>query len=186
MSQYYAVTFVDRPLSIDISKVPDDRQQNDSSPTRASFPNAARQTAASSRPLRWHVRYYSWPDAGFKQPPRDWQAMIDSTPLAEVDQEGLQHDWGSTAPHASVPVDHFALVATSDFDAGDGGDYALEVASDDGVQVYIDNELVLWRSGTSNRIEKTLTPGRHTLKVEYFEIDGSASLSIQVMRMIAE
>jgi tRNA A-37 threonylcarbamoyl transferase component Bud32 len=136
-------------------------------------------------PLQWHVKYFAWPDAGFQQPPQDWNAVIGSPPLAEADQEGLQHNWGSAAPHAKVPPDHFAIVATTEFDAGEGGEYALEVASDDGVRVSIDDEVVLdawtWRQTIANRIERPLSAGRHTLKVEYFEIDGWASLAVQLM-----
>lgn len=139
-------------------------------------------------PLQWRVRYFTWPDAGPKQPPADWRAVVATTAVAEAEQTELRHDWQWASPQAKVPADHFALEATTEFDAGEGGFYALEVASDDGVRVFIDDELVIdawtWRNRTSDRIERKLSSGRHALKVAYFDIEGWASLSVDLMPTI--
>lgn len=135
-------------------------------------------------PLAWQVRYFSWPDAGLKEPPRDWVEVIGADPLDKVEEAKLTHDWGWNAPANSVPADHFALVATSEVELRPG-DYRLEVSSDDGVRVFFDDRPVLeawtWRIAKTDSVELAVSEGRHRLRVEYFEIDGGASLSVRLL-----
>ena len=49
---------------------------------------------------------------------------------------------GANTPNANVPADHFALLATTEFEM-EAGDYSLEVSSDDGVRVYLDDRPVV-------------------------------------------
>jgi hypothetical protein len=137
--------------------------------------------APRSTPVaNWHVKYWSWQAAGPKQPPTDWNAVVSGAPLKSVDTAQLEFRWGAMPPDPAVPADHFAVVAATEF-ATEERDYLFEFGSDDGIRVYLDDELILdswhWRVFATDRRRLRLTKGTHRLKVEYFEIDGLARLS---------
>jgi hypothetical protein len=64
------------------------------------------------------------------------------------------------------------------------GNYELVTITDDGIRVWVDDTLVLERwdihGSTVDRIP--LGPGRHRLKLEYFEATGWAELKIMFKR----
>jgi uncharacterized protein YraI len=63
------------------------------------------------------------------------------------------------------------------------GTYEFVVASDDGVRVFIDNNLVLdrfiGRVLTTDRFQLTLTAGTHAIRIEYFDGIDQAALQFQ-------
>jgi hypothetical protein len=136
-------------------------------------------------PLRWHVDYYSWRDSGPEQPPDNWAKVISSSPVESGELETMNLQWGVDAPGKAVPADHFAVIATSEF-ASEDGDYLFEFGSDDGIRVYLDDQLILehwdWRTFATDIRRIRLAKGNHRLKVEYFEITGVASLVGRVSR----
>lgn len=94
----------------------------------------------------------------------------------------LSHDWGSGGPDSGVPNDHFSLRATGKFYFA-AGTYTFNVASDDGVRVWLDGNLIEdhWFAHPvySYRDEHTVTTGYHTVKVEYYEATGDAVVSLR-------
>ncbi|MBX3444945.1 MAG: protein kinase [Planctomyces sp.] len=134
----------------------------------------------------WNLKFYSWTPAGEREPPQDWEQVVSGTPLAEREATRLNLGlivWG--APESNVPPDYFAVVATGEFEA-DGSDCILEAIHDDGIRVYIDEELVYddWRWHPHGRERVRLRPaaGNRRIRVEYFEIDGGASLCVRLFR----
>ncbi len=113
----------------------------------------------------WHGTFF----------PTDAQPSIGVT----VDHiDGLNFNWGIGVPMidgvavAGIPPDRF----NATFFSGQtfaGGTYTFYVSSDDGVRVYIDNELMLdkfvGRTLTEDVFNATLTAGLHALYIEYFE-----------------
>lgn len=102
--------------------------------------------------------------------------------------QGLNFDWGTGVPMIdgvavpTIPSDRFRV----EFFSGQtfsGGTYTFFVTSDDGVRVYIDNELILdkyeVRTLTQDVFNVTLKAGLHGLYVEYFEDTGQASLQVR-------
>ena len=68
------------------------------------------------------------------------------------------------------------------------GDYTLQVISDDGARVWVDDKLVLdaWEPHESRVDRVPLAGGTHALKVHYFDAGGWAEmrLDIQPRRMV--
>jgi nitrous oxidase accessory protein NosD len=94
--------------------------------------------------------------------------------------------WSSEEIRRVVGAEFFGLIADSTFrcDRSMRAKYALTVNSDDGVRVLIDGEPVLedWTLHASRREEQVLElePGEHSIRVEYFQIQGAAALSIDL------
>jgi hypothetical protein len=115
----------------------------------------------------WKVSYYSNP-------------ALSGSPVAYEDVPNLNFDfnWGYGSPNPAVPVDYFSarFERTLNFQAGY---YRFNVSADDGVRLYIDSDLVIneWHeaSGLQYSSARWLT-GMHSLKLEYLELVGVASL----------
>jgi hypothetical protein len=95
---------------------------------------------------------------------------------------GVNFNWGSGSPASGVNNDQFSarFTATQTFA---GGTYDFVVTADDGVRVLIDGQMVLdrfyARPVTTDRFTQTLTPGAHSLTVEYFEEGDQAQIQFQ-------
>ena len=92
----------------------------------------------------------------------------------------INRAWGTGSPGAGVTADNFTSrhVGTFNFEAGH---YKFDVATDDGVRLYVDGVLLLnhWYDGSERHVAtKTMTAGEHQVKVEHYEGTGAASLSV--------
>jgi hypothetical protein len=103
-----------------------------------------------------------------------------SPTMVRDDGEGfISFDWGAGSPSTTcgIGADNFSVgwTRTVNFNAGN---YQFVVRADDGVRLWIDNQLVLdkWidQALTTYTIPVTLSPGNHPLKVEYYENRGGA------------
>jgi PA14 domain len=71
-----------------------------------------------------------------------------------------------------VSTDNFSVrwTGTHSFEAGD---YTFTARSDDGIRVWVDGELIIdqWKDqpATTYNATRTMTPGEHQVKVEYYE-----------------
>jgi N-acetylmuramoyl-L-alanine amidase len=89
----------------------------------------------------------------------------------------LTWDWGGGSPGNGVPNDGFSARWTGR--AGiNAGTYTFIARADDGVRVWLDNNLIIdaWRDQgpTEYRTNRTVTSGEHSLKIEYYENGGGA------------
>ena len=131
----------------------------------------------------WTVSFFSWPDAGPEQPPADWEAVVKSKSLLEQTLPVLDFHWrtGSLAPE--VPKDHFAVIATAEPELA-AGVYVLRTTYDDGIRVYLDDQLIFdrWTFNHESTVatEFVVGEGRHTIRVEYFQITGGFALSVDL------
>ena len=66
----------------------------------------------------------------------------------------------------------------------DSGTYTLRTISDDGVRVWLDDKLVIddWTPHESRVDNAPIGPGRHALRVEYYQVDGWTELRVEVVR----
>jgi parallel beta-helix repeat protein len=130
----------------------------------------------------WKVTFHAWESMGPGKPPANWEAVAASAPLEIERADRLDYRWPG-APVKSVPADFFATVATTEVEL-EAGDYELRTVSDDGIRVFVDSKIVIedwtWHSPTSHAAKVTLSKGKHSLKVEHFEIDGYAQLSVRL------
>ena len=91
----------------------------------------------------------------------------------------LSFDWGGGSPGQGVPSDSFSARWTRSewFEAGT---YRFSYRSDDGVRIWVDGTLVVddWRDrqGYWSSIDRFISRGSHSVRVEYFEHTGGALL----------
>ncbi len=93
------------------------------------------------------------------------------TPIVVVD-DAIAKNWGDGAPIGGIPADNFSVRWTASPNFG-AGVYRFRIGGDDGIRLFIDDNLVLdqFTNGpfrTSTR-DVQLTAGVHNLRVEYFE-----------------
>ena len=94
----------------------------------------------------------------------------------------IDFDWGRGSPGPGVPKDLFSVrwISTQYFPTS--GVYLFNAQVDDGVRIYVDDNLILneWfdHPGTTARGTASLTAGPHTVKVEYYERGREASIIV--------
>jgi beta-glucosidase len=89
--------------------------------------------------------------------------------------------WGAGSFAEGAPVDHFAVRWTGYFVPKNEDDYRFYTSADDGVRLFIDDELAIddWKphAETLNTFVKHLQGGRaYKLRLEYFEDIGTATV----------
>ncbi|HEX2973661.1 MAG TPA: right-handed parallel beta-helix repeat-containing protein [Tepidisphaeraceae bacterium] len=136
-------------------------------------------------PIDWLVKFYTYDNA--TEPREKSEAFYKLLAGPAVKEERtVRLDYASAGAFTDgVPADHFAAVAEGNVTLP-AGDYALEVTSDDGVRVYVDGKRVIdnwsWHVPTLDKAELQLS-GQHRIRVEYFEIDGYATLKLDLKRL---
>ncbi len=96
----------------------------------------------------------------------------------------LEFNWILDSPAPTVvPADNFSARWTRRFDFGDGGDFRFFAEVDDGIKIYVDGRVVLddWHNFapvTYQADMRGLSPGLHTVTVEYFESGGYARIKV--------
>jgi uncharacterized protein YraI len=95
---------------------------------------------------------------------------------------GVNFNWGTGSPDATVQVDNFSARFTS-IQFFNAGVYEFIAISDDGIRVQIDGVTVLDRFQprvlTEDRFQQTLTAGTHAITVEYVEFGDQAIVQFQ-------
>jgi len=148
---------------------------------------------AGSRQLRatgtlvqsdWRVAVYSW---SHEDDPRSgdeaWRRIVARKPIAVFNAPEVNFRWGYGGPAAGAPVDHFATVVSTTIDLPEGM-WRISTVSDDGIRVFVDGQQVLadWTHHGPTPLETQieLEAGAHEFRVEHFEIDGYAQLSVRL------
>jgi hypothetical protein len=127
-----------------------------------------------------------WPTATPTPTIVDWRGeyyhgeLIGLPALVRNDQ-AINFDWGYGAPAPGLPVDGFSVRWTRKMQFA-GGLYRFYALVDDGLRLYIDGDLVIddWRDGSSREVtvDRKLSAGTHTLRVEYHEQSGMAVAAV--------
>jgi parallel beta-helix repeat protein len=131
----------------------------------------------------WRVAVFPWTDA---EDPRthseSFTTLLRGTPASSFERLRLDMMWSRPAI-AGVPAARWAAVATTTF-ALDSGTYTLRTISDDGVRVWVDDKLAIddWIPHESRVDNAPVAPGRHALRVEYYQVDGWTELLVYVVR----
>lgn len=92
----------------------------------------------------------------------------------------INFDWGDGSPVPEITADRFSVRWTGAFFFA-GGDYRFETYADDGVRVLLDgfvlvNEWHDWRDTIYTNDFLRLSPGYHTITVEYVDYGGRARI----------
>jgi hypothetical protein len=89
----------------------------------------------------------------------------------------IDFDWGSGSPDASLPSDSFSA-RWSGATSFEQGVYRFSITVDDGVRLWVDDNLVIdsWKSESERDLtaDVGLARGEHKLRLEYFENRGTA------------
>lgn len=92
--------------------------------------------------------------------------------------EEVDFDWGLGSPNEKIPEDNFSVRWTREFTVAKKEEYEFVALTDDGVRLWIDNELLMnfWtpQPAVEHRVIKQLEAGTHTLLLEYYEAAGAA------------
>ena len=92
--------------------------------------------------------------------------------------------WSSEQNRRAIGNDFFGLFAATNLILDQAGTFDLSVVSDDGIRVFINEELVLedWTLHAPRRDDRTidLEKGEHIIRIEYFQIQGSAALVLEL------
>lgn len=126
------------------------------------MPGANRAAAADSQ---WRARYYN-----SRTPSGD--------PVWERNENEINHDWGGGSPNATlVNDDNFSAKWTRTINLA-AGTYRFSATMDDGMRVWIDDQLVIdnWNDSQVHTVtaDRTLSGGDHSFRVEYYEAGGMA------------
>ncbi|NLE99813.1 MAG: hypothetical protein GX601_02435, partial [Anaerolineales bacterium] len=117
----------------------------------------------------------------------DWRGAywgnrsLSGDPVVVQNDETVTFNWGTGAPHASLPSDDFSArwTRTASFDAAM---YRFHVHVDDGARLWLDDQLVInaWEDGAAREItaDVLVARGEHAVKVEYYEHAGQASIRV--------
>ncbi|MCL4285599.1 MAG: right-handed parallel beta-helix repeat-containing protein [Fimbriimonadaceae bacterium] len=135
-------------------------------------------------PIDWTVKWFAY-DKGTQEPRTQYEAfrklLKEGKAIREERVQELNYAWGG-AIGPGLPTDFFATLAEGTFQIPPG-EYVLEVTSDDGVKVWIDDKLVIenwtWHGPTLDSAQVSLG-GRHRIRIEHFEIDGYSTLKLSI------
>lgn len=134
---------------------------------------------------RWKSAWFSWTQASDPRGDIDrWRALrYEATVRTEV--RTWNDPWGgSTSVRRDLPTNRFGLMASTTFEVREPGAYVLSTRSDDGVRLMIDGEVVIedwtWHPAQQALCEIQLDAGSHRIDLEYFQIDGTAVLEVDL------
>ena len=103
---------------------------------------------------------------------------LEGSPTLVRNDREIDFNWGSTSPDSRLPRDNFAArwTRTIEFDEGL---YRFFARADDGIRVYLDNELIIdeWRDNEADvefGVDRQLDDDDFRIRVEYYERTGGA------------
>jgi parallel beta-helix repeat protein len=136
---------------------------------------------------RWTVTVYAWTDSATN--PMTSNAAFGEllrgergAPAFTQTTNRLDYVWYRPRIQG-WPQDRAGVRATTEVDLPPGN-HAIRTISDDGIRVYVDDQLVIedWSIHESKVHEAPLSPGRHRLRIEYFQRDGWTELQAHIIK----
>ncbi len=102
--------------------------------------------------------------------------------VSRVDGQ-IDFNWGTNAPHPSLAAGQFDIGWTGQLRPDYSGDYTFLINSDEGVRLWIDNELIVddWLAHTARTASggRWLEAGRlYDVRLEYYNQSGPANISL--------
>ncbi|HEV8263586.1 MAG TPA: NosD domain-containing protein [Gemmatimonadales bacterium] len=125
--------------------------------------------------ISWTVRFFTLSTVAES-------LMATPPPILTLSAPRLDYMWyRPTVP--GLPRERWALEATGTVSLAPGT-YTLRTISDDAVRVWVDGALVIdnWKPHESTVDAVPLAPGRHELRVEYYQLDGWTELRLDIVR----
>lgn len=134
-------------------------------------------------PIDWNVKWFQWNETNEPRTKEtEFQKLLQSVPLKTEQTNRLNYSWSGSFGK-DLPRDKFATLAEGTFEVPTGS-YELNVTTDDGARVWIDDKLIIkdaWKyQGPTTYTAGLKLGGKHRIKVEHFEIDGFATLKVDL------
>lgn len=102
-------------------------------------------------------------------------------PVLQRPETNLDYNWGTGSPAPGVNHNQFSARWTRYIDVSPG-DYRISVTADDGVRLWVDDQLLIDRwhdhAATTYTAQKYLGAGHHLVRVEYYENSGEAVIKV--------
>ncbi len=102
-------------------------------------------------------------------------------PALVQNESRIDFDWGSGSVAGGMPVDNFSARWTRKL-RFDAATYRFRIVVDDGARLWVDGRLVIdaWQAGGPREVaaEVKLGRGEHSLRVECFELTGTAQMHL--------
>ncbi len=109
-------------------------------------------------------------------------------PVVVREDSEVNFNWGTGSPDPLVPADNFSVRWTRKL-AFEAGRYRFTTETDDGVRLFLDGQLIIdqWRDqpATVYTVERDLSAGTHSLRMEYYEASGGAIARLSWKRIDA-
>lgn len=124
------------------------------------------------------------PSTGFKGEYYSKTTTPEGTPTLVRIDDNINFDWSHESPDPSISSDLFSVRWTKN-DTFENDTYRFTLTADDGVRLYLDNNLILdkWfdQMITTYTVDQQITGGTHIIKMEFYERyqAGIAKLSYQ-------
>ena len=132
--------------------------------------------------LDWEVKWYNYGEGTAPlEHPEAFLALRQQVPAASEHRSELAYAWWD-APRPGIDPEHFATFASTNFEI-EPGRYRLELTSDDGVKMWLDDQLIVdrWDQHVPTTDEVVVElGGEHHLEIAHFEIGGFATLSFRL------
>lgn len=108
---------------------------------------------------------------------------LSQPPTAIINESSPSHNWGFNAPIASMPADYWSARWRTSQNFAEGT-YRFTTKADDGVRVFVDNNVIIDRfsesPGATNVADVALSAGSHVITVEYLELYNNAYLDFKI------
>ncbi|MCA9001752.1 MAG: right-handed parallel beta-helix repeat-containing protein, partial [Planctomycetes bacterium] len=135
--------------------------------------------------VNWKARWFAF-DPESQDPRGDvdaWRSLA-SEPLLEAEVEHFLDPRPTEEIAAQVPSVRFGLIAETTIDIDHAGEYQLSVMSDDGIRLWLGDEIVFedwsWHAIERKQITLQLKAGPRKARLEYFQLDGAAELALEL------
>ncbi|MCP4540384.1 MAG: hypothetical protein GY832_24870 [Chloroflexi bacterium] len=126
------------------------------------------QPTVAAAPGAWWGDYFANRDLG-------------GSPVMSRYDDAVNFSWGTGSPGGGVPSDDFSVRWTRE-DWFAGGTYRFTVLSDDGVRIWVGDQLVVdeWRDRWAEPlyVDHYIPTGTYQVRIEYFEHHADATISV--------
>lgn len=122
----------------------------------------------------WRGEYYANP------------TLFGTSPAFVRSDPAIDFNWWDGSPSPQIPNDYFSVRWTKNMYFS-GGVYRFAAGIDDGVRLYLDNNLIIdgWQPSSFHTLSKdvAISPGIHQVKMEYYEGTGQAAAALDITQL---
>jgi parallel beta-helix repeat protein len=130
--------------------------------------------------ISWVVSFFNWDKESDPRTSLGKYREKSKNPYSFLRRRKL--DFTGPAAYPGDSKNYVGMTADGEFTV-DSGDYIISTTSDDGVRVYLDGALIIdqWKYQGPTKYEvQVRLGGNHKIRVEHFQIDGYATIRLEI------